>query len=103
MMIMILILIYLSLIKTTKATSFINKGLTIGKTYFYKVDAEVLSGVETGSPESLRSAMSALRNPKAHSNNEIITAEEAYRRLATASMLMYAIDEAVKYSGINER
>jgi len=58
---------------------------------------------QKGYMQMLAGAMSALRNPKAHSNNEIITAEEAYRRLATASMLMYAIDEAVKYSGINER
>ena len=34
------------------------------KTYFYKVDAEILAGVENGSPESLRAAMSALRNNK---------------------------------------
>lgn len=58
---------------------------------------------QKGYMQMLAGAMSALRNPKAHSNNEILTAEEAYRRLATASMLMYAIDEAVKYSGINER
>ena len=57
---------------------------------------------QKGYMQMLAGAMSALRNPKAHSNNEIITAEEAYRRLATASMLMYAIDDAVAYSGIHE-
>ena len=57
---------------------------------------------QKGYMQMLAGAMSALRNPKAHSNNEIITAEESYRRLATASMLMYAIDEAVAYSGIQE-
>lgn len=39
---------------------------------------------------------------KAHSNSEILSAEEAYRRLTTASMLMYAIDDALKYSKIKE-
>lgn len=57
---------------------------------------------QKGYMQMLAGAMSALRNPKAHSNNEIITADEAYRRLATASMLMYAIDDAVAYSGIHE-
>lgn len=57
---------------------------------------------QKGYMQMLAGAMSALRNPKAHSNNEIITADEAYRRLATASMLMYAIDDAVAYSQIQE-
>ena len=39
-------------------------------------------------------AMSALRNPKAHSNDEVLTSEEAMRRLMFASMLMYKLDEA---------
>jgi hypothetical protein len=52
--------------------------------------------------EMLSGAISALRNPKAHSNSEVLSAEESYRRLATASMLMYAIDDAVKHSGITE-
>ena len=43
-------------------------------------------------------AMSALRNPKAHSNDEVLTKEEAMRRLMFASMLMYKLDEAVTYS-----
>lgn len=38
-------------------------------------------------------AMSALRNPKAHSNDEVLTAEEAMRRLMFASMLMFKLDE----------
>lgn len=40
-------------------------------------------------------AMSAFRNPKAHSNNETITAEEAMRRLMFASSLMYELDRAL--------
>ena len=39
-------------------------------------------------------AMLALRNPKAHSNSESLSAEEAMRRLMFASMLMYKLDEA---------
>lgn len=57
---------------------------------------------QKGYMQMLAGAMSALRNPKAHSNREQLTAEESYRRLATASMLMYAIDDAIKYSGIKE-
>lgn len=49
----------------------------------------------------LQGAMSALRNPKAHANITI-TADDALRRLMFASMLMYKIDEAVKYSNIKE-
>lgn len=57
---------------------------------------------QKGYMQMLAGAMSALRNPKAHSNSETLSAEESFRRLATASMLMYAIDDAVKYSGIQE-
>lgn len=39
-------------------------------------------------------AMSALRNPKAHSNDEVLTKEESLRRLMFASMLMFKLDEA---------
>ena len=57
---------------------------------------------QKGFMQMLAGAMSALRNPKAHSNSEVLSAEEASRRLAAASMLMYAIDDAVKYTGITE-
>lgn len=48
--------------------------------------------------------MSALRNPQSHSNDEqaTITKKESMRRLMLASLLMYKIDDAVKYSGIAE-
>ena len=49
----------------------------------------------------LQGAMSGLRNPKAHSNI-IISKEDALRRIMFASMLMYKIDEAVKFSQIEE-
>lgn len=48
-------------------------------------------------------AISALRNPKSHSNSEIVSAEEAIRRLMFASMIMYLIDEAVAYSCVVEQ
>ncbi len=50
----------------------------------------------------LQGAMSALRNPKAHANITI-TADDAMRRIMFASMLMYKIDDAVKYSGIQKK
>lgn len=65
------------------------------------------TSTETGQNEQkglmfmLQGAMSAFRNPKAHTNITI-TADDAVRRLMFASMLMYKIDDAVKYSNINE-
>ena len=50
----------------------------------------------------LQGAMSALRNPKAHSNITI-SKDDAMRRIMYASMLMYKIDEAVNYSNVSER
>lgn len=50
----------------------------------------------------LQGAISALRNPPCHDKKEIITKEEAMRRLMFASTLMHLIDEAVAYSGIVE-
>ena len=40
-------------------------------------------------------AIAALRNPNAHSNEEVLTGNEAMRRLMFASILMYRLDEAV--------
>lgn len=50
----------------------------------------------------LQGAISALRNPPCHDKKEIITKEEAMRRLMFASTLMYLIDEAVVYSNVTE-
>lgn len=50
----------------------------------------------------LQGAISALRNPRLHDSEEIITKEEAMRRLMFASMLMFLIDEAVAYSNVIE-
>jgi len=57
--------------------------------------------IQKGFMEMLSGAMSALRNPRAHANFEI-EKEDAMWRLMFASMLMYKIDEAVRYSGISE-
>ena len=67
-------------------------------------DQSTLSGQnkQKGYMQMLSGAISALRNPKAHSNEEMLSADEAYRRLVTASMLMYAIDDAVEHSNISE-
>ena len=49
----------------------------------------------------LQGAMSALRNPKAHSNISL-SKDDAMRRIMYASMLMYKIDEAVQFSDVKE-
>lgn len=67
-------------------------------------DNSTESGQNTqkGFMQMLSGSMSALRNPKAHSNDEKLSAEESMRRLMVASMLMYKIDEGVQNSGIQE-
>lgn len=57
--------------------------------------------IQKGYMEMLSGAMSALRNPKAHANITI-SADESMRQIVFASMLMYKIDEAVRYSNIQE-
>ncbi len=42
-----------------------------------------------------------IRNPKAHANT-YLSKEQAYKRLIFASMLMEKIDEAIKYTGLEE-
>lgn len=60
--------------------------------------------IHNGTRFMLAGAMSAFRNPKSHSNDEraTVTEEDAMRRLMFASLLMYKIDDAVKFSGITE-
>ena len=59
------------------------------------------ANIHNGTRFMLVGAMAALRNPKAH-ENITISADDAWRRLMFASMLMYEIDEAVKYTGLCE-
>lgn len=74
----------------------VNTLLSDTKPLFIIGDLNTDSGknVQSGFRSMLAGAMSALRNPSAHSNNEKLTAEEAMRRLMFASMLLYKIDEA---------
>lgn len=60
--------------------------------------------IHNGTRFMLVGAISALRNPKSHSNDDraTVTKEEAMRRLMFASLLMYKIDDAVKFSGVTE-
>ncbi|MBP3204058.1 MAG: TIGR02391 family protein [Lachnospiraceae bacterium] len=68
---------------------------------FEDISSDTGVNVQKGFMEMLEGAMAALRNPKAHENFQI-GEEDALRRLMFASMLMYKIDEAVVYTGINE-
>ncbi len=58
--------------------------------------------IHMGTRFMLAGAISALRNPKSHSNEEKLTSEESMRRLMFASMLMYKIDDIVTATGIKE-
>lgn len=69
---------------------------------FCDQSTETGRNIQKGFMQMLAGAMSALRNPKAHENIEI-SQEDAIRRIMLASMLMYKIDEAVQYSGIQEQ
>ena len=60
------------------------------------ISTETGSNIQQGYHFMFAGAISALRNPKAHSNKESITAQESMRRLMFASMLMYKLDEAEK-------
>lgn len=66
------------------------------------MNTETNKNIQTGFQFMLSGAISALRNPLAHSNDEKLDAEESMRQLMFASMLMYKIDEAIKNTGIPE-
>lgn len=53
------------------------------------------AGIQEGYKMMFKGSMMAIRNPKAHAN-EIITKEDALRKLAFASMLMYKYDTIIK-------
>lgn len=57
--------------------------------------------VQKGYMEMFAGAMIGIRNPKAHAN-QTITKEDAIRKLHFASLLMYKIDQAVRYTGVYE-
>ena len=58
------------------------------------LDTETGKNIQQGFHFMFSGAISAFRNPKAHSNKETITADEALRRIMFASSLMYKLDEA---------
>jgi uncharacterized protein (TIGR02391 family) len=51
--------------------------------------------IQEGYMHMFAGAMQGIRNPKAHAN-EMITKEDALRKLAFASMLMYKLDTVVE-------
>lgn len=67
---------------------------------FCDINSETGLNVQRGYMQLLQGAMAALRNPKCHDNFSI-TKEDSIRRLMLASMLMYAIDDALIMNKIN--
>lgn len=57
------------------------------------IETETGANIQQGYQLMFSGSMSALRNPKAHSNTVILSAAEAIRRIMFASMLMYQLDE----------
>ncbi len=57
--------------------------------------------IQLGFKEMFSGSMSALRNPKAHENIQL-TSADAMRQIIFASMLMYKIDDGLTYSHIND-
>lgn len=62
---------------------------------------ETGKNMQAGTRFMLAGAMAALRNPKAHANISL-GRNDAMRRIMVASLLMYKIDDAVKYSEYHE-
>lgn len=69
--------------------------------HFCKIDNDTGKNIQRGYMNMLSGAMAGIRNPNAHAN-EIMSSEDAMRKLMYASMLMCKIDEAVVFSNINE-
>lgn len=67
-----------------------------------ELESESGKNIQEGTHFMMAGAISALRNPKSHSNEVQISKNEAIRRLMFASMLMNRIDEAVVFSNISE-
>lgn len=69
---------------------------------FGDISSDTGKNIQSGMRFMFAGAMSAFRNPKAHTNNIEIDKFEAIRRLTFASSLMYHLDEAIKYCNIKE-
>lgn len=68
---------------------------------FEDITTETGRNVQNGYMQIFAGAMTGIRNPKAH-DNQTITKDAAIKRLIFASLLMDKIDEAIRYSNINE-
>lgn len=68
---------------------------------FADITTETGKNIQKGYMQMFAGAISALRNPKAHANI-VLEKEECKRNLIFASMLMYKLDDGVKYTGIQE-
>ena len=73
------------------------------KTLLKVADLSTISGKDEqeGYRFLFMGAWKGIRNPKAHVNT-YLTKEQAYQRLIFSSMLMQKIDEAIKYTGLEE-
>ena len=89
--------IYLNDANIPDGVNLVNKVFSESKPLmmFQEQDKETNENLQNGMRFMLAGAISALRNPPAHSNNIEVSKDEAMRRLMFASMLMYKIDEAV--------
>lgn len=65
------------------------------------LDTDTGRNMQIGYMNMFAGSVSALRNPKAHENDEL-TVEDTVRQLMFASMLMYKLDEALKNSNSDE-
>lgn len=68
---------------------------------FSDISTDTGKNIQKGYMQLFAGAISALRNPKAHENISL-GSEECKQRLIFASMLMYKLDEGVKYTGVHE-
>ena len=79
-------------------TDLMNKAFRDNVLKLAELETDTGKNIQKGFHFMFAGAMHAFRNPKAHSNKEIITAEEAMRRIMFASSLMYKLDE-IKLDG----
>lgn len=69
---------------------------------FSDISTETGRNIQKGYMQLFSGAISAFRNPKAHENISL-ESEECKHRLIFASMLMYRLDEGIKYTGVQEK
>jgi len=67
------------------------------------IHSETGANIQQGYHFMFSGSMSALRNPKAHTNTIVLSASEALRRIMFASMLMYQLDEVNKDYDVSKK